>query len=59
MVICKADEEIERLISERNLRFFIDNLDVGKAKQEEVDKIAILIEDAKNKNVASNYMEHA
>ena len=58
-VIELADKEIERLIAERNLRFELDNLDVGNCNPEQVKNLENLVEVAKAKEVADNYTESA
>lgn len=53
----KADRENERLDSERNLRFVLDNPNVGKSTPDEVQKIEELKRIAIEKGVAIKYCE--
>jgi len=43
-VIEIADGQIDRLVSERNLRFELDNLDVGQCNPDEVKNLQELMD---------------
>ena len=55
----EVKNQIMRLVSERNLRFELDNLNVGQAVIEEVDNLVAKMEDAREKKVANEYLVHA
>lgn len=58
-VIEKLDGCMDRLVAERNLRFQLDNIDVGNCFPEDVKVLQDLMDQAKQKGVAANYMEVA
>ncbi|KAL4463684.1 hypothetical protein ABPG72_009034 [Tetrahymena utriculariae] len=51
--------QIDRLESERDLRYEFDNLDIGNCNPEQVQKLEKLIEIAQKNGVASNYTDEA
>lgn len=51
-----VQQEVERLKAERNLRYFVDTTDISNSTAEEIDKLKELIDTARNKQVAENYL---
>ena len=47
----------QRLISERNLRFEMENMYISGANQETVDKLQELIKSANDTNVEATYLD--
>ena len=47
----------QRLISERNLRFEMENMYISGANQETVDKLQELIKSANETNVEATYLD--
>ena len=47
----------QRLISERNLRFEMENMYISGANQETVDKLQELIKNANESNVEATYLD--
>lgn len=58
-VIDKLDETMERLVAERNLRFQLDNIDVGNCFVADVNELQRLMDIATNKHVDECYMNKA
>lgn len=63
-VMEKSKNELERLEAERNLRFELENINVGetkdeKAKEEEISRLETRLSSAKSTGVASEYCDDA
>ena len=58
-LIKQINECSNRLISERNLRFDMENMDVSRADKDTVDHLQKLIDLAQEYNVDQKYMKHA
>lgn len=53
----KALSEIDRLQAERNLRFYIDNIDMTECRRKDVDDITEAIKKAQAEGVSNTYVE--
>lgn len=58
-LICQINECSKRLISERNLRFEMENMAVSESTKDNVDKLQGLIQLANDYNVEAKYMDTA
>ena len=58
-MIQHVNENSKRLISERNLRFEMENMHVSASTKETVDKLQGLIDEATAYNVEEVYMQQA
>lgn len=58
-VIDTINSERERLVSERNLQFQLDNLDPSEAIPDDVKNLEELIQSAKDRKVDDDYIENA
>jgi hypothetical protein len=58
-VLARIQKEIDRLVSERDLRFEIDNLEIGSCTPQQVSHLQELLDDAKAKGVANGYLDEA
>jgi len=54
-----ANVQLKRLVAERNLRFEVDNIDIGKCTAEQVGQLQQLCDVAKESDVAENYQVEA